>query len=318
MQSNLYYLEVSRSCPEPLSDTYYAKGKVVIPQTCGEDNALTVACVKLNELITAFHVLFSMQKDTSVLVAQIINILNTTPHINYHPFVQFFMVHNQTFSLFKSYSAVQQRQVVFEMLVRYDAERYALYQNHGYTHMILQVMSDNYSHKRNSKTTIEKIVSMLLPYKLQRIKKNATDEELLSREDYYFLPDKGDNNSFERLVNLLQIRMPFREQEHNKFPDIVFKHDGHYYVCELKTMKEDGGGQNKTMVEASSFISSEEDGNIHYMTFLDANYANKIFCDNSPKVQSQRMSIENALKACPKNYFLNTAGMEEFLKDLFV
>ena len=88
----------------------------------------------------------------------------------------------------------------------------------------------------------------------------------------YFLPDKGDKNTFEYMLQTLKIKMESRTIEHDKFPDIVFKHNNQYYICELKTMKQGGGGQNKQIVEVAHFIRfSEKNPNVHYITFLDCN-----------------------------------------------
>jgi len=56
---------------------------------------------------------------------------------------------------------------------------------------------------------------------------------------------------------------------------------------------------------------------VHYVSFLDGNYSNVIFSDQSPKIARQREDILNALKKNASNYFLNTAGMKLFLKNLF-
>ena len=110
--------------------------------------------------------------------------------------------------------------------------------------------------------------------------------------------------------------MESRQFEQNKNPDIVFKKGNHFYIMELKTMKEGGGGQNKQVVEFALFIRfSEKDPNIHYITFLDGNYSNLLFRDTSPKVTSQRNDILSALKNNPSNYFVNTKGLKQFFAD---
>ena len=112
--------------------------------------------------------------------------------------------------------------------------------------------------------------------------------------------------------------MESRKIEQNKLPDIVFKHNQDYYICELKSMKESGGGQNKQIVEIANFIKfSEKNKNVHYLTFLDCNYSNKIFQSMSPKIKCQRQDIKKALECNPNNYFLNTKGFIEFVKDLW-
>lgn len=320
MKTNLDFLEYSKNNPEEKFDPFYAKDKVIIPPTKAEHNALIDNNDKLTKLITAFDVLEERYKNCSndiveKIISDIINILDNTENINYSPFVQFFMVYNFNFSLYKSQTLDEKKLTIYEMLKKYCKERHNIYLSHGYSNFVLQVMCDNYSHKRNSKTGIEKVLKIISPY----ITKHLSNKlNLISENNYYFLPDKGDKNIFEYMLETLHIKMESRKIEQGKLPDIVFKHNGHYYICELKTMKEGGGGQNKQVVEFAYFIRfSEDNENIHYITFLDSNYANILFADNSPKVSSQREDVLKALKNNSQNYFLNTKGLIEFIKEIF-
>ncbi len=320
MKTNLEFFDYSKAHPEDIFDSFYAREKVIIPPRKEEKNKLTETHEKMLKLITAFSVLDDCyqkdQTDTTVqnIVEDIIQILDKTQHINYTTFTQFFMVHNTTYSLYKKLPYEQKKIFVYGMLKKYCAERHEMYLSHGYSHVILQVLCDNYSHKRHSKSGIEKIEGMLKPYGLRRLRVGGN----LDGDDYYFLPDKGDKKLFEEFLTKYSLKMESRNIEQNKLPDIVFKHNGQYYVCELKTMKESGGGQNKQVVEIAYFIKfSEENKNVHYITFLDCNYSNTIFHDQSPKIVNQRQDIISALEKNESNYFLNTAGMIEFIKEIF-
>lgn len=322
MDTNLEYFDYAKNNPEELLDPFYAKGVLVIPPTKEVSNLLTKNNEKLLKFITAFNVLDECykknQNDETVqkIVADVIDILDNTPNINYSAFSQFFMVYNSNYSVYKSQNMDNKKTLVYEMLKKYCAERHNLYLSHGYSNVILQVMSDNYSHKRNSKSGIEKILSILDPYGLDKLDKK---EDILTNNNFYFLPDKGGEDIFEYMLQTLKIKMESRTIEHDKFPDIVFKHNDQYYICELKTMKQGGGGQNKQIVEVAHFIRfSEKNPNIHYITFLDCNYSNIIFQDISPKITSQRNDIMSVLRTNPKNYFLNTKAMIKFTQDLFV
>lgn len=321
MNTNREYFDYSKNNPEELLDSFYAKNLLIIPFQKEISNTLTINNEKLLKLITAFNVLDECykkdQKDETVqkIIVDIIDILDKTPNINYSAFTQFFMVYNSNYSIYKSLDINSKKILIYEMLKKYCNERHNIYLSHGYSNTILQVMCDNYSHKRNSKSGIEKILKILEPYNLNKLNKK---ENILINDDFYFLPDKGGKNIFEHMLHTLKIKMESRAIEHDKLPDIVLKHNGHYYICELKTMKEGGGGQNKQIVEIAYFIKfSETEENIHYITFLDCNYSNTIFHDNSPKITSQRNDIITALDNNPQNYFLNTKGMIKFIKDLF-
>lgn len=317
--NNLHYFEISRNHEEPLIDPYYQKGVLVIPKTNNESNYLTINNGKLLELISAFHVLDKMgkQKDAEEIqniVNQVVYIMSNVESINYTAFAQFFMVYNLSYSLFCSFNLEKKRAFIYEMLKKFCKERHSIYLSHGYSNSILQVMSDNYSHKRNSKSGILKVSEILRQYHVEPFSQ-CTKPNM----DFYFLPDKGKKNLFENFLIEQQVEMKSRETEQDKLPDIVFKHENDYFIMELKSMKEGGGGQNKQIVEIANFIRySEMNPHIHYITFLDGAYTNLIFHDNSPKLKKQREDILSSLKRNPANYFVNTAGFQSFCSDLFV
>lgn len=320
MRSNLHYFNYSKEHPEPLFDPYYAKNMVIIPPRAEEKNELTMQNERLIDLITAFQVAISMGKNDgdapiNEIVAEVRQILDKTKNINFSAFCQFFMVQNSSYSTYQSIPDGDKNSFIYEMLIRYCNERHDMYKSHGYSNTILQVVCDSYSHKRNSKTSIVKLESMLEPYGLTMLQ---DPNRLMVDDDYYFLPDKTGRQCFDALLPALNIRMESRSIEHEKRPDIVFKHNGHYYIFELKMMKGGGGGQNKQAVEFAYFIRfAEDDINIHYGILLDSLYANDLFGSTQPKIVSQREDVLRALKENPGNYFVNTAGAEILLQDIF-
>lgn len=322
--NNLDYFNYCKENPEKILDPYYKKGVLVIPENATEQNNLTEKNTRLIELITTFKMLLSFGKcredeDIVKIIQEVIDILINTPNINYSAFCQFFMVYNSSFSVFQKMRQEDKENFIYEMLCNYVRERHSMYISHGYSNSILQVMSDNYSHKRNSKTGIEKVESLFLPYGFSKISDKTNDyKDLLNGSKVYFLPDKGGKDIFEKFLIDFNLKMESRNIEHNKLPDLVIKVNEKYYIFELKTMKEGGGGQNKQAVEFSYFIRfSEENENIHYITFLDSLYSNVLFNDNSPKIKNQRDTLEKALEENPNNYFLNTAGIKLFFENKF-
>lgn len=320
MHNNLHYFNYSKEHPEPLFDPYYAKNMVVIPLRREDENELTLKNQRLIDLITAFQVAISMGKDRddtiiNEIVEEVQHILDKTDNINFSAFCQFFMVQNSSYSAYKSIPSSDRGDFIYEMLIRFCNERHNMYKSHGYSNVSLQVVCDSYSHKRNSKTSIVKFESMLKPYDLKVIRDPS---RILIEDDYYFLPDKTGRRCFDALLSVLDIKMESRGIEQGKRPDIVFKHGGHYYIFELKMMKGGGGGQNKQAVEFAYFIKfAEEDARIHYGILLDSLYANDLFYSMQPKIVSQRNDVLVALKENPGNYFVNTAGAEVLLQDIF-
>ncbi len=318
--NNLEYFEYSKEHPEGLIDPYYAKDFVVIPDKVDDFSMLTANNDRMIELISKFKELHELGKDSTdddieKIINKICHILDNTPGINYSAFSQFFMVYNFTYSLYQKLSGSKKFEFIYEMLIRYCKERHEMYMSHGYSNMILQVMCDNYSHKRNGKTGINKILALMRGFNMVQ---SGSLNYFVSSGNHYILPDKGDRVTFEKFLKTYFIKMKSREIAQDKLPDIVFSHNGHFYICELKSMKESGGGQNHTVMEFANFINySEINPNIHYITFLDCEYSNLLFSDNSPKISLQRKAVIDALTNNPQNYFLNTEGMKKFLADVF-
>ena len=164
--TNLQLFEYSGVHPEPIIDPYYNRDKVVIPPTVEETNDLVEKNAKLIELISVFNYFLeqgkgSSDREVADVVSKVIRILDATEGINLTPLSQFFMVYNSSYNSFKGYTTAEKQEFVYEMLKLYCKERHGMYMSHGYTNSILQVVCDNYSHKRNSKTTIVKVCDSL-------------------------------------------------------------------------------------------------------------------------------------------------------------
>ncbi len=321
MLDNKRYFDYSKEHPEPLFDPYYEKNMSVIPLRAEVKNELTEKNERLIDLITAFQVAITMGKDKDSeqikeIIDEIKQILDKTKNINFSSFCQFFMVQNSSYSTYQSIPKEEKFNFIYEMLLRYCKERHDMYKSHGYSNSILQVVCDSYSHKRNSKTSIVKFQDLLKPYTTYHLQ---DENRILTEDNYFFLPDKSDKKCFERLLKDLNLKMESRAIEQGKVPDIVFKHNGHYYIFELKMMKGSGGGQNKQAVEFAYFIRfSEENDKVHYGILLDSLYSNDLFFSNQPKIAEQRKDVLEALENNPSNYFVNTAGAELLLNDIFM
>ena len=163
--TNIELFEYSGRHPVPLIDPYYNKDKIIIPPTKELTNDLIQANSKLIELITVFNYLNAEGRDSEdVEVMKIVEkvqcILDSVVGINFSAFSQFFMVYNSAYNSYMEYSELKKKQFIYEMLQRYCHERHSMYSSHGYSNAILQVMCDNYSHKRNSKLPLIKLLML--------------------------------------------------------------------------------------------------------------------------------------------------------------
>lgn len=315
--TNKELFEFSGLHPEPIIDPYYNKGSLVITPTADEKNPLMRGNEDLLELITVFGYLTKNGKtkddvEIQQVVSKVIAILDGVAGINFSPFSQFFMVYNSAHSSYLGYTPDEKKEFVYEMLRLYCAERHTMYQSHGYTNSMLQIVADNYSHKRNSKTSIVKVIDALAPYGLSRLPFAAFE----GGTSFYILPDKGDKELFLAFKSQYGVKMLSAESEQDKLPDMLFKFKGHFFIVEMKSMKGSGGGQDKQIVEVINFIRYYEDNPlIHYLTFLDGEYANLLFRSHQPKIRRQYADIIACLEANPGNYFVNTAGFTKFLSE---
>lgn len=317
--TNVELFKYSGENPEPIIDSYYNRDKIVIPPTVDQTNCLVEGNARLVELISVFAYFSEQGKDKNhpdmrTLIEDVIRILTKTEGINLSPFSQFFMVYNSSHASFLKYSQDEQREFVYEMLQLYSEERHKMYLSHGYTNSILQVVCDNYSHKRNSKTTIIKICDIL--ERVGFVYNPGEDD--VSNQRYYFLPDKGDKKKFMAFQRDRGIVMESARTEQGKLPDMVFHINGEYFIMEMKSMKGSGGGQDKQLTEVINFIRyAEEDEHIHYVTYLDGEYSNLLHGDTTqPKIRRQYDDAMSCLIKHPGNFFLNTAGFEKFIQDL--
>lgn len=303
--------------PEPMFDPYYnKKTPLVIPSTSSETNALVTGNERMIKLISAFDVLRGLNAKRSdphveEILREIVGILDSTEGINLSAFAQFFMVYSSSHDIYKKYGYEERLIFVHEMLTKFCKERHSVYLSHGYSNTALQVVADNYSHKRNSKTSIVKVEDRLKSAGFQKV-----SDIVSARGCAYLLPDKGGKKGFLKFKKHFAIEFLSAQNEQDKLPDMVLKIEDDYYVAELKNMKGSGGGQDKQITEVVNFIRyAEKNASIHYLTFLDGDYFNILTTSKQPKIQKQYKDILDSLQRHSGNYFVNTAGFIQFLDE---
>jgi len=79
-----------------------------------------------------------------------------------------------------------------------------------------------------------------------------------------------------------------------------------------------GGEQDKQISELIEVISLKEKNEASYISFLDGNYSNILIgkIGNGDKIATQCKEINKNLKKNPNNYWVNTAGFVNLVKDL--
>lgn len=321
--NNLDFFKLLIENPENILDESYsgAKEKLVITKTKEENNSLIEANEKIIRLITTFQTLrenseYDETNETiKGVLKKIIEVLAVNG-MNYSAFSQYFLVQNISHSMFMSFNDEEKINIIYFLLEAYVEKRHKIYSSHGYSNIVLQVLCDNYSHKRKGKSGIEKIIEQI--NEITEFKHSTSFEGFTQSKFSYILPDKGDKNLFDEILENKSINFEFSDKKQGKTPDMLLKINNNFLIIEHKNMKENGGGQDKQISEILDFIRfSEASNNIHYVTYLDGIFSNKLFPKAKAKTLTQYNQVVEVLGLNPNNYFVNTFAFAALI-NLFV
>lgn len=351
MCPNIEYFKYSLSNADTIIDFSNPSGVEVISKTVElPPKELQIANHKLIELITAYKVLRSQpakNSNTAItqIITDIINILDNVKLINYSAFCVYFQVLKYSYSAYKSEQSkmnpISKIDLIRQILDNYLSNRHDMYLSYGYSDQILQVMSDVASARRNGKTGIQKVESIIVPMKFE---KALSLESLINKNKCYILPDKDGKKLFGEFVRAKGITFAFSAARDNKYPDLLIKYNNEIFIIEHKMTNGDGGSQNEAINEIINFIGqTEAQTNVHYVSCLQGNFINALANDNDiteidnvfstidisqnidsniatgntkNKHEHQYTHILQNLKRCQQNYFVNGNGLELLIKDI--
>lgn len=321
IMTNLEYFELSIKHKEDLIDPNYNKivDRQVIPLTIDEENALTISnknviryISTIETMINDFHLPLDDEKIVSLLEL-IINELKTKG-MNYSAFCQYFNIHNMNYSIFINLSHNEQIEVLKYIIKPYINTRHDIYLSHGYSNIVLQVMSDNYSHKRKGNYGTNKIADCLKLLGIEDLT-NSKDKNF-NKEKYYLLSDKTGKKLYKKFAHDFGLHLTDEGKETEKFPDALIKIGSDFFIVEQKNMKENGGGQDKQTLEITDFIDRKpEFEGLHYITFIDGIYFNRIDKNAKAKTLQQYIDIVSVLSKYKSNYFVNSFSFEKLIKN---
>lgn len=296
------------------------QGLLVIPQKKEEINCLTEANHKLINLVTTYKTLKECSpnsNDLDAIVNEIIRILDSTKYINYTAFCVYFQVLRYSYNAYSTtnLSIKEKFDLIKKTLDLYIKNRHDIYLSHGYSDLVLQVMSDASSSRRNGSTGTNNLTSIM---ELFNIQKANSFECFDSSFSSYILPDRGDSNILKIIIESYKIDFKFQKERENKNPDMVFKLGDDIYIMEHKLTNGNGGSQNMEINEIISFIGYKENAQkikVHYVSCLQGDYLSKLNkLNEEPKAKAQYRNIISNLKQNPQNYFINEFGLTELLK----
>lgn len=114
----------------------------------------------------------------------------------------------------------------------------------------------------------------------------------------------------------------------NKDLDIILKSGDKYFFIESKHIKECGGAQDKQIKELIGLIKTKMSENTFIVSFLDGVFSNEILNSEifsvfnnkdkiiKNKIEQQQLEILENLHKNKSAFWLNSAGLVEFLRDL--
>lgn len=319
--NNLDYFEISTTHKEGLIDPDYhlAVERCVIPLTKDENNELTTANLNVIRYISSIQTMIE-DLDLSIddpeverTLGLIIGELNTQG-MNLSAFCQYFNIHNMNYSVFQTLIYKEKLEFLKFVIKPYIDSRHKMYESHGYSNIVLQVMSDNYSHKRKGTYGTKKISFLLESLGIKDLLKMPSKS--FNQDDFFLLSDKKGKTLYKKFAVSHGIKLHDEGKATEKYPDAFIKIGDDYFVVEQKNMKENGGGQDKQTVEITDFISrSPEFDNLHYVTFIDGIYFNQIDKNASAKTLQQYTDIVGALAKYKSNYFVNSFGFKKLIND---
>lgn len=298
---NINLFEFSLNNPEPIIDEFYLKsGNLIISYNPKNPTDLMKKNLDLLESISAYSFAKKNknQKTIKDALERILEIVKSK-NINYSEFVSFWPVVDISHGLFIKLEPKEQSEIMENIVERYVELRHGLYSSYGYTPTTLQVGKDAKAHKESGSLGIHKVSKLL---DMAGYKK--TNEELL--EDFisqdgkkYIEADKKGKKLFKNLLNYYKIKFSWSRKKEQKLPDFLIKNKENIFIVEHKHVKECGGGQDKQINEIISFIgSSENNSNVHYVSFLDGTYFN-LFADKN--LLKKKCKVSNQYKNIKQN-----------------
>lgn len=319
--NNLDYFEASTTHKEGLIDPDYhlAVDRRIIPLTKEENNELTTSNLNVIRYISSVQTMIEdlgfklddpkVEKTLSLIVAEL-----NTKGMNFSAFCQYFNVHNMNYSVFQELKYSEKIEVLKFIIKPYIDTRHKMYESHGYSNIVLQVMSDNYSHKRKGTYGTNKISFLLESLSIQDLMKKSNKS--FNQDTFFLLSDKTGKAMYKKFALMHGIKLHDEGKATEKYPDAFIKIGKHYFIVEQKNMKENGGGQDKQTVEITDFISrTPEFEGLHYVTFIDGIYFNQIDKNATAKTLQQYTDIIGALAKYKSNYFVNSFGFKKLISD---
>ena len=185
LKQNLDYWEISLKNPEPIIDEYYTFNKLIV-----QNQNLIQKVERLRELITTYCVLLEIDRQALGKVLDEIYMIALHKNIQYTEFIAFWKTLDLSYSSFRQLPEQDRKLMLHKILEEYCEKRRKLYDELGYSNVVVQALYDGGVSRKKGKVGIEKITDLILR-KFKSAQKFSTIGELRNQILGYFLPDEN-------------------------------------------------------------------------------------------------------------------------------
>lgn len=178
----------------------------------------------------------------------------------------------------------------------------------------IQAIIDSNSSRKKGDLGEKKIITILSKNEYEEV--NAWDDFL--KNNKCVARFSSGEFSIKNIREKLDLKIKTKKQ--NKNLDLLIKNGEKLFLLEAKHLNTGGGEQDKQLSELIEILGLKENKNsVYYISFLDGTYSNSILGKidkKSKKKYKQRKEIEKYLKINANNFWVNTAGFINLVKDI--
>ena len=192
------------------------KELIVLPKNAKKKSKFIEKNERLINLLTAYQTMEGRltKEQNKEVIDEIDSILFKVEHMNYSALSQYLMVWGMPWSSLSKFEDEKRKTLLQDLIVKYIKDRHRMYVSHGYSNIVLQVVSDNYAHKRGASTGTDKIISFVGGIEIEKY----SEGDDVRRGQFYLLPDK-EKRRFIDICKQRGIKNKWSKSKQSKMPD---------------------------------------------------------------------------------------------------
>jgi len=303
LKRNQYYFEISKNNPEPHLDQNY-----FVLEKYPELKFYISGIKEIKEILITIKKLQDNKEDKNIIEKY---------------FLKLFKVFQNNFSNCSELGCFVNACDTTRDLIKNDLESFKKITNLFIKKRILddkvpenwvQAIIDSNSSRKKGDFGEKKIINILNKLRYVEVK-SWDDFNKFKKCVARFSKDVFSTSSIRKNLNL-----KIKTKKQDKRLDLLIKNNKNIFLLEAKHLNTGGGEQDKQISELIEIVGlpREREG-VFYISFLDGTYSNLLLGEirnNSKKKLKQRKEIEKYLKKNKNNFWVNTAGLYDLLKNL--